>query len=191
MPNSNSHTAPGILALNWYFARSADLVAEVLATRLRACDVRERLGIPTGRVLRRISGNDELPDVVWDCPFESPEDHDADMAVRAASAEFEAVRARMRALTRRFERVLYALGPRDLALSHASPDRQLSTQHWVYFDGAVQNDMPLSGARRRIGNAVTLPDWIIETPDDASQRPMQLASGVHASVISSRWERVR
>jgi carboxymethylenebutenolidase len=46
------------------------------------------------------------PDVAWECAFASEAAHRADLAARAASPEFEAVRARMRELIDRFERLV-------------------------------------------------------------------------------------
>lgn len=199
MPNLTVDSAPSVLALNWYFARSPDLAAEVLATRLRACEVREQLGVPAGRVLRRLSGEGDLPDVIWDCPFDSAAQHDADMAARAASADFEAVRANMRNLTRRFERVLYTLGERDPALLPASGDRQRTAQLWIHVDAqgiesaartSRGSGIPLY-ARKRIGDAKALPDWIIEVPAGEALPPVQLAPGLESVVMRSQWERIR
>jgi len=95
-----------IVARNLYYAADGQAEA-VYRHRLHAADVRVRLGLPRGRVLRRWRGSDTLPDVIWECEFADVAAYDADMAALAASPEYEAVRAHMRTLLRRFERVLW------------------------------------------------------------------------------------
>ena len=95
-----------IIARNLYYAAEGRADA-VLAHRLHAADVRVQLGLPRGRVSRRVRGADTLPDVIWECEFADVAAYDRDMAALAASPEYEAVRAHMRALLRRFERVLW------------------------------------------------------------------------------------
>jgi hypothetical protein len=95
-----------IISHNYYYAHPGDADA-VLRQRLKASAVRERIGLPRGRVMRKVQGADALPDVVWEIEFEDLAGHHADMAARAASAEFEAVRNGMRRLYRRFARPLF------------------------------------------------------------------------------------
>lgn len=97
-----------IVSFNFYYARP-DLEDAVLRQRLLASDVRQHIGIPRGRVLARTEGAAELPDVIWEHHFEDVTGHHADMAVRAASTEFESIRAGMRKLCRRFERPLFEM----------------------------------------------------------------------------------
>lgn len=87
-----------------YYARPGQVDA-VLAQRRRATDVRVRLGLEPGRILRKVEGAG--PDVRWECSFETRADYDADMAARAASAEFAEARKAMHALIERFERHLH------------------------------------------------------------------------------------
>ena len=109
-----------IVSFNFYYARPGQEDA-VLRQRLRACDVRATIGVPRGRVLARTAGAADLPDVIWEHHFDDVAGHHADMAVRAASPEFEAVRAGMRKLCRRFERPLFEIcadaGPTSVAAS--------------------------------------------------------------------------
>jgi len=84
-----------------YYAKPGRADA-VLDARRRASAVRAAIGLPAGAIFVREAG--EGPDVRWECGFESSEAHAADLAARAASAEFEAVRALMRSLIDRFER---------------------------------------------------------------------------------------
>lgn len=95
-----------IVSFNFYYALPGFGEA-VLAQRLRACDVRLQLGLPRGRVLARQTEDEQLPEVVWELAFDDVDGHLRDMAARAASPAFEAVRAGMRRLYRRFERPLY------------------------------------------------------------------------------------
>jgi hypothetical protein len=121
-----------IVSFNFYYARPG-VADAVLRQRLLACDVREKLDVPRGRVWMRREGGEDLPDVIWELQFEDVAGHLADMAVRAASADFEAVRAGMRKLCRRFERPLFDI--RDGAASHAiAPAAQcdFATLDWVY-----------------------------------------------------------
>lgn len=84
-----------------YFAKPG-LAAEVLAARRRASAVRVAIGLPAGTIFARVNGDG--PAVRWECAFPSAEAQAADLAARAASAEFESVRAHMRSLLARFER---------------------------------------------------------------------------------------
>ncbi len=96
-----------IVSLNFYYARPGNAAA-VLRQRIRACDVRAALGLPRGRVCAKVKGGDDWPDTLWRLDFPDMAAQDADMAVRAASPDFEAIRIDMRQLYRRFERPLYA-----------------------------------------------------------------------------------
>jgi len=103
----------------------------VLRQRLRACDVRENMGVPRGRVLARSAGGAELPDVIWEHQFDNIDGHHADMAARAASAEFEAIRAGMRKLCRRFERPLFEISA-DAAAAVPAPASRVVALDWIF-----------------------------------------------------------
>jgi carboxymethylenebutenolidase len=77
----------------------------VLALRRRACEVRVAIGLPAGEIRVKADASADGPDVVWECAFPSKRAHQADLDARAASADFEAVRADMRAAIERFERL--------------------------------------------------------------------------------------
>jgi len=119
-----------VVSFNFYYAQPGQQDA-VLRQRLRACEVRQDLGIPRGRVLSRITGAAALPDVVWEHRFEDVGGHHADMAVRAASPEFEAVRAGMRKLCRRFERPLFE-DCTTAAGSDTAPASGIVTLDWIF-----------------------------------------------------------
>src|SRR5262249_15223723 len=86
-----------------YYARPGR-AEDVLRTRRKASAVRVRLGLAAGAIFTKADPAAEGPDVAWECAFASPEAHARDLAARAASPEFEAVRGEMTALLARFER---------------------------------------------------------------------------------------
>jgi hypothetical protein len=89
-----------------YWARPGQAEA-VLDTRRRASDVRGRIGLPRGGIVVKADPAGDGPDVSWECEFATAEAHAADLAARAASPEFGAVRAVMQSLIVRFERQLF------------------------------------------------------------------------------------
>jgi dienelactone hydrolase len=92
-----------------YFAKPG-LAAEVLAVRRRACAVRRVLGLAAGQVFVAAPGHDaDGPDVVWECRFADAAAQEADLAARAASPDFAAVRAEMTARLARFARHVLAV----------------------------------------------------------------------------------
>lgn len=186
-----------VRALNLYYARDASTRELVLATRLRASDVREAIGIPRGRVFRRLDGDGDVPDVMWDCPFADTPGHERDMDARAASAQFEAVRAQMRTLTRRFERILYS-DPAPLAAGAATFDARIA-QAWIYGGldiAAIDPLLPTGTTRRlqRLDENSRLPTWIIEAPasDFMPMTQAIAAAALHpqARITTLLWERV-
>jgi dienelactone hydrolase len=89
-----------------YFSKPGG-AASVLAIRRRACAVRRAMGLPAGRVFVRADGGaGRVPDVTWECAFPDREAHAADLAARAASPAFEAVRKEMGAAIDAFDRVI-------------------------------------------------------------------------------------
>lgn len=76
----------------------------VLAQRRRASEIRARLGLPAGRIFRKLEGAG--PDVRWECAFDSRADYERDLAARGASEEFTRARQDMHTLLERFERNL-------------------------------------------------------------------------------------
>ena len=119
-----------ITSFNFYYAHPGQEDA-VLRQRLRACDVRENMGVPRGRVLARSAGGAELPDVIWEHQFDNIDGHHADMAARAASAEFEAIRAGMRKLCRRFERPLFEISA-DATAAVPAPASRVVALDWIF-----------------------------------------------------------
>jgi dienelactone hydrolase len=98
-----------------YFAKPG-LADEVLAIRRKASAVRRALGLSSGRIFTRGLGSQaDSPDVVWECVFHDETEQQADLATRAASPDFEAVRATMRAAIDRFDRYVFKEEALDLA----------------------------------------------------------------------------
>ena len=101
--------APLIVERTQYFAKPG-LAAEVLDVRRKASAVRLSIGLPAGEIFVKHPGGDgSEPDVAWQCTFIDVAARDADLAARAASAEFESVRMQMRKLYARFERQVFAI----------------------------------------------------------------------------------
>jgi hypothetical protein len=76
----------------------------VLAQRRLASEIRTRLGLPAGRIFRKLEGAG--PDVRWECAFDSRADYERDLAARGASEDFARARQDMHKLLQRFERDL-------------------------------------------------------------------------------------
>jgi dienelactone hydrolase len=106
----------------YYFSKPGKK-AETLAVRRKACRVRTGIGLPAGSIFGRADANEpNHPDVTWECRFASKEEHAADLAARAASPDFESVRAEMRACIARFERYFFKLEPTELPNGVAARD---------------------------------------------------------------------
>ena len=101
--------APLIVERTQYFAKPG-LAAEVLDVRRKASAVRLSIGLPAGEIfVKHPAGDGSEPDVAWQCTFADVAARDADLAARAASAEFESVRVQMRKLYARFERQVFTI----------------------------------------------------------------------------------
>ena len=94
-----------IVVQNAYFPK-AGKENEVYEWRLHASDVREKMGLPKGRVLRRISeGNG--PYVIWECEYSSIEERQKDVDKLDQSEEFKKVQEHMSTLLDKFERTMW------------------------------------------------------------------------------------
>jgi dienelactone hydrolase len=89
-----------------YYSKSG-LADRVLEIRRRACALRRAIGLASGKVMTRLPGQTDAPDVVWECHFHGTAEHRADLAARAASPAFEAVRAEMKSAIDGFERQVF------------------------------------------------------------------------------------
>jgi len=99
-----------IVVQNYYFALPGKS-EEVFEWRLHASEVRAKLGLSRGRVLRRIAapnGQDSaVPDVIWECDYPSQAAREKDIALLSRSAEFDQVEKHMDKLLRKFDRALF------------------------------------------------------------------------------------
>ena len=89
-----------------YFAKPGR-AEEMLAARRKASRVRVSLGLPAGTILTKQAPGGDGADVAWECRFATLDDQRADLAARAASPDFEAVRREVGGLVERFERHLF------------------------------------------------------------------------------------
>jgi dienelactone hydrolase len=88
-----------------YFAKPGK-AAETLAIRRRASRIRRELGLASGSIFTGAGAG--TPDVIWECTFHDAASHEADLAARAASADFTAIRGEMRAVIDDFQRHVMA-----------------------------------------------------------------------------------
>jgi len=79
---------------------------EVYQWRLHASDVRAQLGLPYGRVLKKLSG-DATYFVVWECDYSSLAAREADVKALDQSPEFTKVQEHMGTLIQKFERNIW------------------------------------------------------------------------------------
>jgi hypothetical protein len=115
-------TAAGntIVVQNFYYALPGK-ADEVYRWRLHASEVRARLGLAVGRVLRRSpplgdeAGDAELPDVVWECEYPNVKARAADLARLNASGKFDVVEAHMQTLIRQFRREVFTFSSSEVA----------------------------------------------------------------------------
>lgn len=156
---------PDIVSYNFYYARPGNAAA-VLRQRLLASDVRRQLKLPRGRTLGKIEGDDDVPDVIWRLDFAGMAAQNADMQVRAASPEFEAIRQGMRQLYRRFERPLYKSCGNDAAPPGATPELILML-HGVHCQAsacdAVRTAVQGVESVEYVSGGTDMPQFICET----------------------------
>jgi hypothetical protein len=94
-----------------YYAKPG-MEKEVYEHRIHACDVRQKLGLPRGRVWRRVGGAGDLPDVIWQLEYSDQNAMKRDLDEREKSPEFGRVRSVMNNLTSKFSRGFYQPAPR-------------------------------------------------------------------------------
>ena len=96
-----------ILVQNAYYPKTGK-EEEVFQWRLHASDVRAKLGLLKGRVLKKISGNGG-PYVLWVCEYPSMETREKDVALLDQSEEFKKVQEHMGTLIEKFERFVWEI----------------------------------------------------------------------------------
>jgi hypothetical protein len=95
-----------IIVQNYYYAKPGK-AEEVYEWRIHASDVREKLGLRRGRVLRRIGDSAQQPDVIWECEYPDAQSREAELKALENNAEFEAVVKHMGTLIDRFDRATW------------------------------------------------------------------------------------
>jgi len=95
-----------IIVQNYYYAKPGK-AEEVYAWRIHASDVREKLGLRRGRVLRRIGDSTQQPDVIWECEYPDAQSRDAELKTLQNNAEFDAVVKHMGTLIDHFDRATW------------------------------------------------------------------------------------
>jgi hypothetical protein len=156
-----------IVSYNFYYAKPGNAAA-VLQQRIKASDVRAQLGLPRGRIISKVEGDGDWPDVIWRLDFADMAAQDADMQARADSPEFEAIRQGMRQLYRRFERPLYAPWQNKESLS--AEKTQTLFLHGLYCDAktaAEAHEALLGNSRtvRLLRDQQNIPQLLVETRD--------------------------
>jgi hypothetical protein len=111
-PEVRAAPSRALVVQNYYYALPGK-AADVYLWRLHASDVRAKLGLARGRVLRRVPDPKTdnvlpaLPDVIWECDYSSAEAREADVARLDKSEEFDEVQKHMDTLIRDFRRVMF------------------------------------------------------------------------------------
>lgn len=189
-PDGRGKAAGVIISHNYYYACPGHAAA-VLRQRLSASDVREAIGLPRGHALRRIAGADDLPDVIWELEFNNLAAHHTDMAARAASPAFEAIRQGMRRLYRRFERPLY----QPCGAGSDVPRPREISQHIVFIniyctlqsktltrDRLLQHLPGTDRLLQLVAAQGDVPQFIWETTDKTAAEAARIASAADLSV---------
>ena len=96
-----------IIVQNHYYPKEGK-EKEVYEWRLHASGVRSGLGLPKGRVLRRISGENK-PYVIWECEYASMETREIDVKESDKSQEFKKIQEHMATLLDKFERTVWEI----------------------------------------------------------------------------------
>ena len=99
--------SPGPIIEQTAYYPKPGLAETVYQHRLHASEVRQKIGLPAGRIFRRVGGEGELPDVIWQLEYANEDEMNRDLKARAQSREFEEVRLKMRTLRANFSRGFY------------------------------------------------------------------------------------
>lgn len=105
--NSFCQSSKPILIQNYYYPKP-EKEKEVYEWRLHASEVREKLGLPKGRVLKKINGTSG-PYVIWECEYASLEAREKDIELLDKSEEFKKVQEHMSTLIEKFERSVWEI----------------------------------------------------------------------------------
>jgi len=99
-----------IVVQNAYYPKPG-LEEDVYQLRLRASAVRAQLGLPEGRVLRRLDGPDGAAYVIWEAEYADSAVRERDVARLSTNAEFDGIQKQMGTLLLRFERSVWQVAP--------------------------------------------------------------------------------
>jgi hypothetical protein len=103
----HAQSQKSILVQNCYYPKDGK-TEEVYQWRLHASEVRVKLGLPKGRVLKKISGN-AGPYVLWICEYPSLAAREKDISLIDKSEAFKKVQAHMETLIEKFERFVWEI----------------------------------------------------------------------------------
>lgn len=95
-----------IIVQNYYYAKPGK-AEEVYRWRIHASEVREKLGLRRGRVLRRTGPSGQLPDVIWECEYPDMASREAEVKILDSNSEFDYVLKHMDTLIDRFDRGIW------------------------------------------------------------------------------------
>ncbi len=95
-----------IVIQNYYWAKDGK-IEEVYQHRLYASQVRKELGLAVGRVFKRMDTDGDLPNVIWECEYDSEEARQEDLRKLEGTGAFEPVMEKMSTLIDKFDRGMY------------------------------------------------------------------------------------
>ncbi len=97
-----------IIVHNYYWAKEGK-IDEVYTHRLYASEVRKKLGLAVGNVLKRSENDGELAHVIWECEYSSEEARREDVRKLTESGAFDEVTKKMKTLISKFDRGVYGV----------------------------------------------------------------------------------
>lgn len=97
-----------IVVHNYYWAKEGK-IDEVYAHRIHASEVRKKLGLAVGKVIKRTEVDGDLPHVVWECEYLNEEARNEDVRKLTESGAFDVVTEKMETLIKKFERGVYRI----------------------------------------------------------------------------------
>ena len=105
--SSGAQETKAILVQNHYYPKPGK-EDEVYKWRLHASAVRDSLGLPKGRVLKKLTGNGG-PYVIWECEYASLDAREKDVTRIDQLSEFKKVQEHMGTLIEKFERYVWEI----------------------------------------------------------------------------------
>ena len=108
LPVYSQESVNTIVVQNYYWAKEGK-AQEVYEHRLYASEVRKKLGLKVGRVLKRMRIDGMLSHVIWECEYSSWDEREEDVRKLSESGAFEEVTKKMRTLIDKFDRGVYLI----------------------------------------------------------------------------------